>query len=473
MCEDGNGTIYPGSDLGKVFMSPPGPDVSLPKPSAPLSSSDRAGWLWTAPYCYQRLNRAIIADDPTQIRPYMPLVRSLNYYIMAHGPTSTTRTFRASDSDVASYRPDTWFRFGMFVASSTAEDKAVFFYEQYKKKSILEFAIPAGCLNAGYMEPVTAFPKEHEYLLPPYTAVKCLDRGMKEFTMSNGSKKHLPWALFEVARDNKQVEDKFEKHAKMYVTTTYYRLLKESEQAQPPQEGQVSQVLARFVQEDGYYGLSAAREIAHDHGYGNVAGTLAALMYCWGSAGVMDEGIVKRPCKRFYEFADQAFRKDSGDLCLLKPWWVAFLGYLQNYQYSGTIGKLYRDDFLVRHAKSAKVGECFVLSEGFQPCFDLVYGMTAAEKFARESQVTWKVFAEIQVHGRAPWNPGKVPLGAVCGQHDFWGEGDVVLPPYSIVRLVKPPEPMGGVAEFKVFLEILPEDEAGGHILNALAVVNA
>lgn len=376
-------------------------------------------------------------DAPELLELYAPLMRSLNAYIVGQPPEDDVVTYRGSWALPGNFTPGSWYRFPMYVATSTSSDTAVQFFKQYAKHAVLEFLIPRGCLNGASLEPVTEFPGEYEYLLPPYTAAQCVDVGEKDFQV-RGRVERVPWARFHVAADNRAVEAKFERVAKKYVNTQFYRVKQAAERRPSPSWDDVCNGLAR---------IGADRDL-----------------------GVLPfDCSVGRTCIKLYQQAhciiNKCLQEDSSDVWHLMPFLQSVDAFVQETPAPATARTMYRGFMADRCGgllancveRYGRPGEYVVLCKSFM-------SVTPDPDFLR-TLIWQRLVFEIHVPAGCPW------LRDVTDVTGPWEE-EYMLMPYTMGRVVQPPSTnSSGSTTFHV--ELLGEQTPGAHILNALQVLPA
>jgi hypothetical protein len=173
-----------------------------------------------SPLIYNTLNKTLIDDaDEAMLKKLAVLLRGLSRALQPGNQPEVARfnllnspqqkpevvvTLRGSYAKATDFQVGTWYRFPMLVASSL-KLQPNFLNPQNGKSLVIEFTIPKDCMNAGYIEGLSWFAGEEEYLLPPYTAAHCT-----AITNHHTATGTYPKVQFLVAKDNVAVEQEFE-----------------------------------------------------------------------------------------------------------------------------------------------------------------------------------------------------------------------------------------------------------------------
>lgn len=459
-CGDGLGSSM-GGDLGETFATGVGPDGRSGSTPMPPSASivHRGAWMWTAPYAFERIARSVNDDDECMLQRLMPLIQATNQYLREDGrPQSEVIAFRGSRANVSAFLPGVMYRFGMYVSSTGKVSKAVEFYELFEKESMIEFHIPQGCNNAGNLESITFFRGEEEYLLPPYTIVTCREVHAegKEFTMSDGQVKVIPYVVFDVAYDSLRIEHEFERFANLYIATNFYQVLKASELRATPTRAEVQAAIDAYLGSECYQ--RAARCAAPSNpmedlghalrcsetgtGPGDAAAKLATAFLATGSGWLCGADTAQ----------SALFRDDFEELSLLRSWLQALLKFFR-----ATANPACTVHVAVAEAEYARcqAGEYVILCRGVKLCsYSSDVALLLAEAEGGSLSGTPSRVASIKVPSDSPW------FADLSGAATVEGDEKLALRPYTIAQVL-------ACDEANLELEVIPDTEPGPLVLQA------
>lgn len=145
------------------------------------SVNEAAIVLWTEKTTTQmssvhvRLNKLIIDDDITKLKPWMNIVRLITNYITRPARSLSVdlvlwRGSRLTSEQIKRLHIGEVIRPPMFVATSTSKKVA----KRFRKTVLVKLTVPSGCRNACNVKILSEFNRQNEVLLPPYTPLKVL-----------------------------------------------------------------------------------------------------------------------------------------------------------------------------------------------------------------------------------------------------------------------------------------------------------
>eukprot|EP01043_Picozoa_sp_COSAG02_P005927 COSAG02_NODE_164_length_32230_cov_37.505587_19_plen_1079_part_00 len=130
------------------------------------------------PEVYKDANSALICDDPVGLQIYAGFMSSINHYIEAQ-PAQSARvelfrgTMIGANQRISPQLLGSAGIFGqpMYVAASADQAQAATFAED--GSPIIRYIVPAGCTRCVELPAeLTAFPREREWLIMPYTGMR-------------------------------------------------------------------------------------------------------------------------------------------------------------------------------------------------------------------------------------------------------------------------------------------------------------
>ena len=146
-----------------------------------LSVGDTAVYCWTLqePKFYGTLKGILINDNNlNDLKSWMPFIRALNNELNCQNPSKmiTYRGSRMSLKDINIFKKGYIYRIPYYVATTKDKNVAT---NWNGHTYIIEYHIKQGCPNAQLLK-LSAFEYEKEVLLPPYSALKVIDKTDKK-----------------------------------------------------------------------------------------------------------------------------------------------------------------------------------------------------------------------------------------------------------------------------------------------------
>lgn len=296
------------------------------------------------------------------------------------------------------------------------------------------------------------YPGEHEVILPPYTIVECVE--VDPAKVINGQA-HA-YARFQVSRDNKADEKRFQPFANLFVLTNYYQFLKQSEVDERPDLQSVLDAVSPFTKDSDREKASQWMLRVNDPNLKALdpSSLLAGFLFSDTEAGDIVGNFLRN--------AREILRKDSAEQRQLLPWTRAMLNYIEGYpkKPSTIVYKLVRSRAWL--GQMAESGEVFVLSGEFWNAF----GDGDALKFFGGQGFEAVVVAEVPA--KCPWAADVSPLT------QFSNEAEYVVAPYALATWTKTTDGSElGVAgvTVAVYIRLTDVKDPGAHILHGLSVV--
>jgi len=439
-------------------------------PKASASSDMRkllalwSAWLWTAPLVYPKITKALLDDDELELRKFCPLLKCICGFLSV-GTGEKMDTYRASRSKRDQFKVGDWCRLSMLVASTSEKKVADNFWEMLLQHnaagSMLHFVIPANCRNAGSVANISWFPWEAEYLLPPYTPVKCI-----EIKQENYKGKPRDVIVLEVG-DSDEVADKFESGAARYVRTQFYRQVvlapgaKDIQKESDFDEQDLSDILeglekagCKGIQESKEYYLQKTQKAAVENGIASISGHLCEVRKGNPPLDKVHKVKLADGAPEPWECIQKALYADSEDVSYLAP-------LLRRLRYEGNHSKTKKTQLYRRIRKEFKDDTLKVLStEGQKGVFSRSFVFCQDIKLMDLNDgdiVVW-----IEVPDKSPWC---VPLT---------GRGRCLLLPYTIV-VVEVAYNAAGITEVEgkpvhMKVNVLPTGAPGSDILDGLQI---
>ena len=146
------------------------------------------------PMVYKDVNNALLRDSPEDLAKYKEFMSSVNRYIEEQPAVREEFALFRGTTIAAGQRIEptdaTVFRQPWYMAASTDEDQAAQFAAERENSPIIKYIVPAGFTRCAPLhEALSAFPREHEWLIMPYTAAKYVGQEEREFPAGGGQQR--------------------------------------------------------------------------------------------------------------------------------------------------------------------------------------------------------------------------------------------------------------------------------------------